>query len=276
MSKAKSAVRDDSRPRLGVVEVRAAPANGPGEKSRKDEVFRENERAVDFTFNAKVAGVFDDMVSRSVPFYNEVQRMQVEFAAELLPDEPCLVYDLGCSTGTTIDLLASHPSCPRSAHFVGVDNSTDMLAKAREKLAPLGDAGRVELISGDLAQLDLKPCSLVIMNWTLQFVRPIYRQSLVQRVCDAIRPGGALFLSEKTLVSDSQLNRLYIDFYLRYKRRQGYTDDELSRKREALENVLVPYRHDENVALLRQCGFETVDTYFRWFNFECLVAKKRG
>lgn len=242
--------------------------------SIKDVVFKEDVRAFDFKFNAKVAGAFDDMVSRSVPFYSEIQRMQVEFAAELLPDEPCLVYDLGCSTGTTIDLLANHPACPKQVHFVGVDNSADMLVKAKEKLAALDAVGRLELMNADLAHIEFHPCSLVIMNWTLQFVRPIYRQSLVQRVCDAIQPGGALFLSEKTLVSDSQLNRLYIDFYLRYKRRQGYSDEELTRKREALENVLVPYRHDENVALLKQCGFTTVDTYFRWFNFECLVATK--
>ena len=243
---------------------------------KRDAVFQEDARASDFEFNAKVASVFDDMVSRSVPYYPEIQRMQVEFAAELLPDEPCLVYDLGCSTGTTIDLLSSHFACPKQAHFVGVDNSKDMLAQAEEKLAPLKEAGRVELINGDLAHVELRPCSVVILNWTLQFVRPIYRQTLIQRVADALVPGGAVFLSEKTLVTDSRLNRLYIDFYLRYKRRQGYSDDEIDRKREALENVLVPYRHDENVTLLNQCGFTTVDTYFRWFNFECLVATKDG
>jgi tRNA (cmo5U34)-methyltransferase len=241
----------------------------------RDVVFQSQDRSADFAFDAKVSLVFDDMVARSVPFYTEVQSMQSDFIVELLPDEDAIVCDLGCSTGTTIDLLANHPKCPPSAKFVGFDNSAHMLSEARAKLAHPVSEGRVQLVNADLnASAEIPKCNVIIMNWTLQFVRPLYRESLVRRVYEALKPGGALFLSEKVLVGDSLLNRLYIDFYLKYKKGHGYSDVEIQRKREALENVLVPYRIDENEELLKHCGFKAVDAYFRWFNFACFVALK--
>jgi tRNA (cmo5U34)-methyltransferase len=110
------------------------------------------------------------------------------------------------------------------------------------------------------------------MNWTLQFVRPIHREGLLRRIHASLQPGGALLMAEKVLVEDSLLNRLYIELYYRYKARQGYTAEEIQRKRESLENVLVPYRVEENVELLKRCGFATVDTCFRWFNWAAFVA----
>lgn len=238
----------------------------------KDRIFDDQGRVSDFEFDEKVARVFDDMVARSVPYYDEIQRLQVDLAVEFLPDRESLVYDLGCSTGTTLNLLASHPRCPKAVRFVGLDNSAAMLKEARAKL---GDGKRVELLEADLnAGVELRPCRIVFLNWTLQFVRPLYREALVRRIHDALEPGGALFLSEKVLLSNSFLNRLYIEHYLRYKRARGYTDVEIQRKREALENVLVPYRLEENRVMLERAGFPTIDPFFRWLNFACLLAVK--
>jgi tRNA (cmo5U34)-methyltransferase len=239
----------------------------------KDRIFDGEGRISDFAFDEKVAGVFDDMVARSVPYYDEIQRLQVDLAVEFLPERESLVYDLGCSTGTTLHLLASHPRCPAAARFVGLDNSAAMLQKARGKLAAAGE--RVELLEADLnAGVELRPCRIVFLNWTLQFVRPLYRETLVRRIFDALEPGGALFLSEKVLLSNSFLNRLYIEHYLVYKRARGYSDAEIQRKREALENVLVPYRLEENRLMLERAGFGTIDAFFRWLNFACLLAVK--
>ncbi len=241
--------------------------------SAHDTIFCNIERPADFAFDARVAEVFDDMVSRSVPYYDHVQRLQAALVNEFLPAEPCVVCDLGCSTGTTIAAILSHPLCPTTARFVGIDNSPEMLALAGEKLAPEIEAGRVELYEADLNALaELPRCRVVVMNWSLQFIRPLYREGLVRRIHDAIEPEGALFLSEKILVSDSRLNRTYIEIYLRYKKSQGYSDEEIQRKREAIENVLVPYRIEENVELLHRCGFRTVDTCFRWLNFASMIA----
>ncbi len=239
----------------------------------KDRIFDGEGRISDFEFDEKVAGVFDDMVARSVPYYDEVQRLQVDLAVEFLPERESLVYDLGCSTGTTLHLLSSHPRCPAGTRFLGLDNSAAMLDKARSKLAPAGD--RVELLEADLnAGVELRPCRIVFLNWTLQFVRPLYREALIRRIFEALEPGGALFLSEKVLLSNSFLNRLYIEHYLRYKRSRGYSDAEIQRKREALENVLVPYRLDENRVMLERAGFGTIDPFFRWLNFACILAVK--
>ncbi len=239
----------------------------------KDRIFDDKGRVADFEFDERVARVFDDMVARSVPYYDEIQRLQVELAVEFLPEHGGLVYDLGCSTGTTLHLLASHPRCPAGARFTGVDKSAAMLGEAKTKLAAI--AGRVELLEADLnAGVELKPCRIVFLNWTLQFVRPLYRESVVRRIFEALEPGGALFLSEKVLLSNTFLNRLYIEHYLRYKRSRGYSDAEIQRKREALENVLVPYRLEENRLMLERAGFATIDPFFRWLNFACLLAVK--
>ncbi len=243
----------------------------------RDVLFQEADNAArDFTFDQKVAAVFDDMVSRSVPFYGELQRMLADLSLQFLPEQAGSVCDLGCSTGTTIDLILSHPSCPPSTHGYGIDNAQAMLDQANEKLAPHVAAKRVTLMHSDLdSDLQLPPVNVVLMNWTLQFVRPIHREGLLRRIHASIRPGGALLMAEKVLVEDSLLNRLYIELYYRYKARQGYTAEEIQRKRESLENVLVPYRVDENVELLKRCGFSTVDTCFRWFNWAAFVAIKR-
>jgi tRNA (cmo5U34)-methyltransferase len=239
----------------------------------KDRIFDSDGRVSDFEFDENVARVFDDMVARSVPYYDEIQRLQAELAVEFLPEGGGLVIDLGCSTGTTLHLLLAHPRCPQAARFLGIDNSKAMLAEARTKLA--AGAPRVELLEADLnAGVELRPCRVVFLNWTLQFVRPLYREALVRRVFEALEPGGALFLSEKVLLGNSFLNRLYIEHYLRYKRSRGYSDAEIQRKREALENVLVPYRLDENRLMLERAGFGTIDPFFRWLNFACLLAVK--
>jgi tRNA (cmo5U34)-methyltransferase len=242
----------------------------------RDILFQEENAARDFTFDTKVAEVFDDMVGRSVPFYAEIQRMLSELTLQFIPAHDGRICDLGCSTGTTIDLILSNPSCPPSTHAWGIDNAPAMLDQAREKLATHLRAHRVTLVTADLdGDLQLPGVNVVLMNWTLQFVRPIHREALLRRIHASLRPGGALLLAEKVLVEDSLLNRMYIELYYRYKAKQGYTAEEIQRKRESLENVLVPYRVDENVELLKRCGFDAVDTCFRWFNWAAFVAIRR-
>ena len=241
-----------------------------------DKLFAKITRVQDFSFDDQVAKVFDDMVARSIPFYNEIQRVQTELIMEFLPDTPSVVCDLGCSTVTTLAHLVSHPDCPAQARFIGYDNAEAMLAKAQIKLANQLATGQVALYLQDLCQLQTLPrCHVAILNWTLQFVRPLVRERLLACIYQALQPSGILLLSEKILANDPLLNSLYIDNYLHFKKSQsGYTDFENQRKREALENVLVPYRLDENILLLQHAGFKHVDSYFQWFNFVCLLAVK--
>lgn len=226
----------------------------------------------DFRFDARTADVFDDMVARSVPCYHELQRMTCELAGEFAVPGTRL-YDLGCSTGTT--LVHLDRSVAAQVSFVGLDNAPEMLDKARAKLAAAGVQRPVELRVADLhGECGVADASVVVMILTLQFIRPLYRAQLMRRIYAGLRDQGCLILVEKLTLRDSLFNRLFIRFYYDMKRRNGYSDDEITRKREALENVLIPYRPEENRELLAHAGFRRVEDFFRWYNFGGLVAVK--
>lgn len=239
----------------------------------KDEVFKDSlSRAADFKFSSKVAGVFDDMVVRSVPFYEEMQRMIGEIAADHYKDDTS-IYDLGCSTGTT--LICMNESVPEHIRFVGIDDSPDMLNKCREKLMEASFTRPFDLEVADLNQgVHIHNASVVVLCLTLQFVRPINRERLLKHIFDGMQSGGALIVVEKILAEDSAFNRDFIKYYYDLKRRNNYSELEISQKREALENVLIPYKLSENITLLRNAGFSHCEIFFKWYNFSGFIAKK--
>lgn len=240
----------------------------------KDEVFKDEiQKASDFKFGANVAKVFDDMVSRSVPYYGEMQRMVAELAADHAK-EGSSIYDLGCSTGTT--MIGMNTMVDNNIRFVGIDDSQEMLDKCKSKLQEMGFTRPYDLHCGDLTQnLKIENASVVVLCLTLQFVRPIYREKLLRDIFAGINPGGALILVEKILAEESRYNRDFIKYYYNYKRRNNYSELEISQKREALENVLIPYKLSENISLLRDCGFDHCEVFFKWYNFAGLIAVKK-
>lgn len=239
----------------------------------KDEVFKEESGKInDFKFGKNVAVVFDDMVNRSVPFYGEIQRMMAELAASHAR-EGSDVYDLGCSTGTT--LLGMDTMVPRDIRFVGVDDSPEMLEQCKTKLHESGFSRPYELRCADLNdEVNISNASVVVLCLTLQFVRPVNRERLLKSIYNGLNAGGVLILVEKVLAEDSIFNRDFINYYYNYKRRNHYSELEISQKREALENVLVPYKLSENIHLLRQQGFRQEEVFFKWYNFTGLIAVK--
>ena len=244
---------------------------------KKDEIYLKPEkRARDFEFDADVAEVFDDMLERSIPFYLEQQSMLKTMCRNLWVPGTNL-YDLGCSTATT--LIGLCLDLPPSARFIGYDNSLPMLERARHNVEENQLQERIELrqadLNGQLANLNLSNASVITMCWTLQFVRPLGRDNLIRWIYDALVDDGVLIVTEKILTNNGNMNRLFIDFYYEFKRRNGYSDTEIARKREALENVLIPYRLEENVDLFRRNGFEMVETFFQWFNFAGFLCVKK-
>jgi len=239
----------------------------------KDELFAKNDRITkDFDFGEDTAAVFDDMLGRSVPFYSEIQRMISEIAADFAV-EGTNVYDLGCSTCNTF--LELDPVLPKSVKFVGVDSSPAMLQRGREKLAQSGFTRDYEMALADLNHsFQVTNASVVIMNLVLMFVRPLHRLPLISGIANGINDGGCLLLVEKTVSKDPKLNRLFIQHYYSFKERRGYSELEIAKKREALENVLIPYRLEEDRDLLLQSGFSECEVFFRWYNFCGLVAVK--
>ncbi len=229
---------------------------------KTDKIFLASKaRTADFEFNAEVAEVFDDMVARSVPFYEEQQKMVTAIGKDFcVPDTN--VYDLGCSTATTLIRLCHQ--LPPSVHLIGYDNSAAMLEQARQKIAENHFQDRIELrlgdLNGELSHVPLNNASVVTMCWTLQFIRPLHRDRVIRWMI---------------LTNNGDLNRFFVDSYHDFKRQQGYSDTEITRKREALENVLIPYRLEENLQLVRRNGFEIVESFFRWFNFAGFLCVKK-
>lgn len=242
--------------------------------NNRDDLFSGSDNPRDFEFDKDVANVFDDMVSRSVPFYNELQDAFIKLTSSFAQPNSA-IYDLGCSTCTTLAKVAEKIEDP-TVCFVGVDNSDSMIDKAKQKLEGLGFSDRCSFVCQDLNdEVEIENASVVYLNWTLQFVRPLNRDRLMRKIFAGLKQGGALIVAEKVVVADSLLNRLYIDYYYDYKRQQHYSDEQIAQKREALENVLIPFRVDENIELMKRAGFQTVDVFFRWFNWAGFLAIKR-
>lgn len=241
---------------------------------RKDQVFKEpTQKVEDFEFGTAVANVFDDMVNRSVPFYGEMQRMMAEQAADYAA-EGTDVYDLGCSTGTT--LIGMNATIDENIRFIGIDDSPEMLHKCQNKLKEAGFKRPFELRVADLNQnVEISNASVAILCLTLQFIRPINREKLLKSIYDGLNSGGVLILVEKILAEDSVFNRDFIKYYYNYKRRNQYSEMEISQKREALENILIPYKLSENITLLLDIGFAHCEVFFKWYNFAGLIAVKK-
>lgn len=240
------------------------------QKSR-DEIFNSpQEDIAPFEFNDKVAQVFDDMVSRSIPFYQEIHRLIVDLTQRYYQGTG-KVYDLGCSTGTTIDLL-ERSFGDRPISFVGVDTSAPMLEIATKKCGHVRDAIFLE---EDMTKVDFKDAEMVIFNYTLQFLKVEKRGELLRKIYEALPPGGCLILSEKIKSPSSLMENCITDLYYDFKRRNGYSELEISQKREALENVLIPLTPKEQLNMLEEAGFKEFEMLFRWYNFASYLAVKR-
>jgi tRNA (cmo5U34)-methyltransferase len=241
----------------------------------RDELFADGQLAAqDFVFDEKVASVFDDMLERSVPLYAEVQRMAVELAVRFLQDG-ARVYDIGCSCGTTLAGIAEAIPPGHRVRLIGIEPSADMREQAAKKLAPAELVHGVELWPNPVEEYDHLPdAQVIVMLYTLQFLRPMARPRLMRTLYHSLRPGGCLIFAEKILGSDPGLRRTFIDLYHDYKSRNGYSDTEIACKRQALENVLIPFTDEENQAMLREAGFGQRERLFQWYNFAAYIAVK--
>ncbi|MBF13880.1 MAG: carboxy-S-adenosyl-L-methionine synthase CmoA [Legionellales bacterium] len=239
----------------------------------KDDIFKKDEITRDWVFDKRVVDVFDDMVSRSVPFYRETHQMAVDLAKRFVQPETEIV-DLGCSTATLLINAQRVVDTPKIS-FIGVDNSKSMLSEAKRKTKEAGYDKSTVFVEADIEkELPFSNASVVFMNYTLQFIRPLHRERLVSAINERLCPGGCLVILEKVLSEHSVFNRMYIDIYHEFKRNAGYNDEEIARKRESLENIMVPFRVGENIELMTRAGFGTVDMFFKWYNWVGYIAVK--
>lgn len=222
-----------------------------------------------FEFDEAVASVFDDMLSRSVPFYDEVRALVIALILAR-QREGMRVLDLGSSTAKF--LLDLHSKTTLPMHLTGIDNSQAMLDRAMQKAEAFGADITLEL--ADMLSYDYHNEDVIVANYTLQFIRPMQRIDLVKRLYHGLCDDGMFIFSEKVVFEDKVLDKQMIDIYYDYKKRQGYSEYEIAQKREALENVLIPFTIDENIRMCQEAGFGNISTVFQWANFVTFVAKK--
>ncbi|HIQ27474.1 MAG TPA: carboxy-S-adenosyl-L-methionine synthase CmoA [Sulfurovum sp.] len=234
----------------------------------KDKVFTEK-ISKKFEFDEAVASVFDDMLSRSVPFYDEVRRLVISL---ILAEqrEGRKILDLGSSTAKFLLDLHSKMSVPMD--LKGVDNSQAMLDRATQKCQAFG--AHIKLEYADMLEYNYVQEDVIVANYTLQFIRPLQRLELVNKIYNGLQDDGLFIFSEKVAFEDKQLDKQMIDIYYTYKKEQGYSEYEIAQKREALENVLIPFTVKENIQMCKDAGFTKIETVFQWANFVTFVVKK--
>ncbi len=241
--------------------------------SQEDAIYaRQHPHLVDFEFNESVVNVFPDMIRRSVPGYSTLVPLIGLLAEEFAqPHSRC--YDLGCSLGAAT-LAMRHRIQQAGVEIIAVDNSAAMIERAHDNIDADIDTTPVELICADIHHIEISNASVVVLNFTLQFIDPAARLNLLQKIVAGLRPGGVLLLSEKLRFDDDAEQTLLTDLHHAFKRANGYSDLEISQKRTALDNVLIPDTLEQHQQRLKQAGFSSSRLWFQCLNFASILAIK--
>lgn len=226
----------------------------------------------DFTFDENVAEVFPDIIQRSVPGYSNIISAIGMLATRYVQDNSA-VYDLGCSLGAAT-LSIRRNTQAKNCTIYAIDNSAAMVERCQLNVNAYRGDTKVKVIEADIRNIDIQDASMVVLNFTLQFLNPDDRLALLEKIFSGLRRGGILILSEKFCFDDDELDQLLIDLHLDFKRANGYSELEISQKRSALENILRPDTIACHKKRLTDIGFQQVDVWFQCFNFGSMLALK--
>ena len=242
-------------------------------KKPSDTLYAEPREAItEFVFDASVVRVFNDMIGRSVPGYSTILAMLPVLVRQYVQaNSRC--YDLGCSLGAAT-LAMRHSINQPGVEITAVDSSPAMIEQCERYLAEDHARLPVSTLCADIREIDIRDASLVVMNFTLQFVAPEQRLSLLQAINAGMKPGGALLVSEKIQFADADQQQWMTDLHHAFKKANGYSELEISQKRSALENVLIPETVDIHQQRFIDAGFERVSQWFQCFNFVSFLAVK--
>ena len=213
------------------------------------------------------------MIQRSVPGYSTIIHMISQLTARYAQhDTHC--YDLGCSLGAAT-LAMRNGLGAKQCHIIGVDNSPQMVERCKSLVkADAPSHISINIIEANIETIEFKPASVVVLNFTLQFLPIEKRTALLRRIGEALVPGGVLILSEKLAFDDPRHHELMIELHHNFKRSQGYSDLEIAQKRQSIENVLIPESFPSHQARLKDAGFSGVELWFQCFNFASMIAFK--
>lgn len=237
----------------------------------RDQIYANDEApAGSFEFTAAVAEVFPDMLRRSIPGYAETIEAIGALASRFVtPSSHC--YDLGCSLGAATLAMQQH-SAVEDFEIFAVDTAPAMVERCRALLGDAAGPGKITVLQQDIRKLEISNASMVVMNYTLQFLPVDERLAMVRRIHDGMNRGGILVLSEKVADKDADIERLLVDLHHGFKRANAYSDLEISRKRTALENVLIPETIETHLQRIADAGFAHAGVWLRHFNFASIVA----
>lgn len=241
--------------------------------TRKDTLFSTPIAKVpDFIFDERVVEVFPDMIQRSVPGYSTMIHT-IGQLAERFATPHSQLYDLGCSLGAATLAMRRHLE-HTPCRIIAVDNSPAMIERCRLHLEAYRLSTPVDVIEADIRQIKIENASVVVLNFTLQFLSPEDRYALLDKVYQGLNPGGILILSEKYIAEDEQAHELLIDLHHNFKRTNGYSELEISQKRSAIEHVMKPDSIKTHRKRLKQIGFSSAEVWFQCFNFGSMFALK--
>lgn len=240
---------------------------------KKDKIYaKELIQVKPFKFDENVVNVFPDMISRSVPGYDLIIRM-LESITQKYIQENSNCYDLGCSLGAST-LSMMHGIDKKNCRIIAIDNSYPMIQKCKSYLELYHSPAEIDLICADIQDISIENASVVVMNFTLQFINPENRAKIIQNIFNGMKPGGVLVLSEKIAFDDEKAQKLNDELHLNFKRQQGYSNLEISQKRSSLENVLIRDSLEIHKHRILDAGFSTFEMWFRCYNFVSMLAVK--
>ncbi|WP_460232831.1 carboxy-S-adenosyl-L-methionine synthase CmoA [Aurantivibrio plasticivorans] len=225
-----------------------------------------------FEFNDDVVKVFPDMIQRSVPGYESIVSMIGDLAQRYAqPNSKCV--DLGCSLGASSLAMAGRID-QADCEIIGVDNSPAMVERFTAILNAHPPRTPVNVVLGDVRSTNIDNASVVVLNFTLQFIPVAERDQLIKNIYHGMNPGGVLIVSEKVSFEDQAHQELMIELHHNFKRANGYSDLEIAQKRSSLENVLIPETLAQHRKRFQQAGFSSSDVWFQCLNFASMLAIK--
>ena len=241
-------------------------------QSKDDNIYKNTRENVPFQFNEQVASVFPDMIGRSVPGYHSVINMIEQLAGRYVRSNTNC-YDLGCSLGEATLALENGISS-NNVTINAIDNSPAMLDKCQLYLDCYKHRSLIKLKCEDIRETMIENASMVVLNYTLQFIGVNDRNALIKSIFNGMNSGAILLISEKISVSNQLVNDLFIDLHHQFKKDNGYSSLEISQKRNALENVLIPETLDTHIERLKKAGFNQINCWQQHLNFASMIAIK--
>ncbi len=224
-----------------------------------------------WSFAGKTPLVFDEHISKSVPGYDEGQQIIASYCDFFINLSPKRIYDLGCSTGSLLQKIEARHS-NKEISYIGYDVIPEMIDIAKKR--NFFNKNRFDFSCKDILEVDFLESSVFTSYYTLQFILPSVRQTLVNKIYESLSWGGAFFVFEKTRGPDGRFQDMNTHVYNDYKLRNGYKPEEIFSKSRSLAGVLEPFSDRGNYEMFQRAGFKDIEYIFTNISFKGWICVK--